>query len=126
MEPKNKLPDGLNFTRPREGSPEFVKGKLGLNTKRLLAWLNANNLEGEWLNFDLLESKEKKTLYFKLNDWKATAVGSTTPKTALEREFDTEKVEYPQRPEPKTLQERYPNVPMETDEAVINPDDIPF
>ena len=78
----NKLPDGLNFARPREGAPEFVKGRMGLNIKRLLAWLSSNNLEDEWLNFDLLESKEKKNLYFKLNDWKATATPPVTPQNA--------------------------------------------
>ncbi len=67
---ENKLPDGLNFQRPREGSPEFVKGKLGLNIKRLLLWLETSNLKEEWINFDLLESKDKTKLYWKLNDWK--------------------------------------------------------
>ena len=70
---ENKIPQGLNFQRPHEKAPEFVKGKLGLNIKRLLAWLAENNLEEEWINFDLLESKDKKTLYWKLNDWKKTA-----------------------------------------------------
>lgn len=66
---KNKMfPDGLNFKRPSPNVPEFVKGKLGLNVKRLLVWLNENKLEAEWLNFDLLKSREGN-LYFKLNTY---------------------------------------------------------
>lgn len=88
----NKLPQGLNFQRPNEKAPEFVKGKLGLNIGRLLKWIEENNVSGEWINFDLLQSKDGTKLYFKLNDWKATSTPNQTapvkPQNDADREFE--------------------------------------
>jgi hypothetical protein len=76
MEPNKKFPSGINFDRPRDGAPDFVKGRMGVNLQRLIAWAAENNLTDEWINFDLLQSKDGAKLYFSLNDWKKTA---TTP-----------------------------------------------
>lgn len=105
-----KYPDGINFSRPNAGAPDFIKGKMGVNMGRFLKWIEENNISGEWLNFDLLQSKDKTKLYFSLNDWKATAS--------------------PQRPRMAPSEEIAPvedigtEVPYPTEE--INPGDIPF
>lgn len=64
--------DGLRFERPREGSPEFVKGRVGIEVEKLVAWLEAHKGEANkgWLNADLLQSKDGQKLYFQLNTWK--------------------------------------------------------
>ena len=109
METNKKFPAGINFDRPRDGSPDFVKGRMGINLERLLVWAKENNLADDWINFDLLLSKDGTKLYFSLNDWKKTATApSTTPKTALEREYESlgeqspVQIEYPAG-EPKDI-----------------------
>lgn len=62
--------DGLRFERPREGAPEFVKGRIGIHVERLKAWLEEHGKGVEWLNADLLQSKDSHKLYFQLNQWK--------------------------------------------------------
>lgn len=98
METKSdsKLADGIRFERPKEGTPSFVKGGVGVEVDKFIEFLKANKNDKGWVKLDLLESKEKKSLYFKLNDWKPTIPG--------------EQKNYPQ-----------PGVG-----DVPNPDDIPF
>lgn len=81
--------DGLRFERPREGSPEFVKGRMGIQVERLKAWLEVHGKGQEWLNLDLLQSKDGKTLYFQLNSWKPTPL----------KVIEAGESDYPARPE---------------------------
>ena len=60
--------DGLIFTRPRESSPDFVKGGLSIKVDELIAFLQKHKKADGWVNADLLKSKQGK-LYFKLNTW---------------------------------------------------------
>lgn len=64
-----KFAEGIIFKRPKEGAPEFVKGKLSIKVDEFIAYLKANENNG-WVNLDLLLSKDKTKLYFTLNDWK--------------------------------------------------------
>lgn len=66
---EKKFVDGLIFKRPKEGAPEFVKGKLSIKVNEFIEYLKANQNEG-WVNLDLLKSKDGTKLYFVLNDWK--------------------------------------------------------
>lgn len=61
------FPEGLMFKRPKEGSPEFVKGNISVNIKTFTEFMKKFP-EAEWLNIDLLVSKDKK-LYLKLNTY---------------------------------------------------------
>lgn len=67
--------DGLRFERPREGAPEFVKGRIGIKVADLMAWLQKHGAGQEWLNADLLQSKDGQKLYFQLNTWKPAEKG---------------------------------------------------
>lgn len=74
MDNKIIFADGLTWKRPSEITKQkapWVKGHMSINVPRLRKWLDEHE-DGEWLNVDLNESKEKKTLYFKLNTWKPT------------------------------------------------------
>jgi hypothetical protein len=63
----NKFVDGLMVKKPRENTPEFVKGSISLKREELIKWLQ--NKDTEWINLDILESK-KGNWYAKVNDWK--------------------------------------------------------
>lgn len=63
------LADGFFFDKPREGAPDFVKGKLSIQAEKAVAFLNEHKNEKGYVNLDLLKSKEGK-LYFTLNEWK--------------------------------------------------------
>lgn len=71
----NKQPifvDGVSWKRPSEITKQkapWVKGHMSFNVKRLRAWLDKHE-NGDWLNIDLKESRDKSKLYFELNTYK--------------------------------------------------------
>lgn len=69
---EKKLAEGFYFDRPREGAPDFVKGKLSVKAEQAIPFIEANKNEKGYINLDLLVSKEGK-LYLSLNDWKPEA-----------------------------------------------------
>lgn len=72
--------NGIRFEKPREGSPDFVKGRLSFKVDEAVAFLEKYKNEKGWLNCDLKKSKEGK-LYLELNQFK--------PKTSEEPEVDS-------------------------------------
>jgi len=62
--------DGLKFDRPREGAPEFIKGRISIHADRLTAFIAAHKNENGYLNVDLKKSK-KGDLYLQLNTYKS-------------------------------------------------------
>jgi hypothetical protein len=65
-----ELMKGMFFDRPKEGAPEFVKGKLSIKVADAIPFLEANKNGAGYVNADLLLSKDKTKLYLQLNDWK--------------------------------------------------------
>ena len=63
------LADGFFFDKPREGSPDFVKGRLSIQAEKAIALINTHKNEKGYVNLDLLKSKEGK-LYMTVNTWK--------------------------------------------------------
>ena len=59
--------DGLIFKLPREGAPDFVKGKLSIKREELITTLQGMN--DEWINLDLKVSKEGKA-YAQTDNWR--------------------------------------------------------
>jgi len=70
MESEPVFADGIFFDKPREGAPEFVKGRASFKVDEAVAFLQKHKNEKGYVNLDLLKSKEGGKLYFKLNDWK--------------------------------------------------------
>jgi hypothetical protein len=65
--------EGISFFRPKEGSPEWIKGKVTIHPQRLIKFLTENKQylsEKGFLNLDLKVSKDKASLYFQVNTWK--------------------------------------------------------
>lgn len=72
--PKPIFADGMTFSKPREGAPEWIKGNVAVKADAFKAFLTDNQKhlsEKGWLYFDLKQSKNG-TLYFELNTWKPT------------------------------------------------------
>ena len=77
MNPEQKptpiFADGISFYRPKEGSPEWIKGEVFIHPERLGKFL-ANNIqnltEKGYLKLDLKVSKDKGSLYFQVNTFK--------------------------------------------------------
>lgn len=69
MENESILAAGFFFERPREGAPAFVKGRLSIQVDKAIAFLEEHKNEKNYVNLDLLTSKENKP-YLKLNTWK--------------------------------------------------------
>jgi hypothetical protein len=58
--------EGMFFNKPREGAPDFVKGKIDIKVDEFLLFLNKNKNQKGYVNLDLKESKGGK-LYLELN-----------------------------------------------------------
>lgn len=72
METPNKesiLAKGFFFERPRDGAPEFVKGRMSIKVEEAIPFLQTYKTVSGYVNLDLLKS-QKGTLYLKLNEWK--------------------------------------------------------
>lgn len=68
-EKKEKIfADGFRFEKPREGSPEFVKGRLSIKVPEAISFLEKHQNNGGWVNIDLKKSAGGK-LYLELNTW---------------------------------------------------------
>lgn len=66
-----KFAKGIFFDRPRDGAPEFVRGRMAIKVEEAIAYLQTlEKSEKGYVNFDLLKSKDGTKLYFTLNDWK--------------------------------------------------------
>ncbi len=57
---------GMFFNKPREGAPDFVKGKIDIKVDEFLLFLKENENQKGYVNLDLKESKGGK-LYLELN-----------------------------------------------------------
>jgi len=82
-----KFVDGLRVEAPREGAPDFVKGRISLHKDELIQWLGQQ--EGEWINLDVKVSKNDKW-YASVNDWKPQQ-GQSAPKDEARRNPTYEK-----------------------------------
>ena len=60
--------DGLFFDKPREGSPDWIAGRISIKRKDLGNFLRGR--DEEWLNIDIKESKNSGKYYCELNTWK--------------------------------------------------------
>ena len=77
--------DGVFIERPREGAPDFVKGKLSFNAHKFVPFLKKHmNAEG-YINADLKVSRAGK-LYIQLNTWKPSQEKMDEVKESLQDE----------------------------------------
>lgn len=70
---EKEFPIGIRIDKPREGSPDFVRGRIGVEVDKFIDYLKKHKNDKGWVNLDVLTSKEKGVLYLQLNDWKPKA-----------------------------------------------------
>lgn len=63
--------NGIIFKKPREGSPEFVKGSISIKVDEFIEFAKKYKGETGWINLDLKKSATKGTLYLELNQYVA-------------------------------------------------------
>jgi len=66
---EKKFAQGILFKRPNEKAPAFVKGNISVKVSEFVPFLQENQ-NNDWVNLDLLVSKDEQKLYFTLNSWK--------------------------------------------------------
>ncbi len=66
-EENNQFVKGFFFNLPNENAPDYAKGKISIKKAEFVEYMMLQ--EGEWVNIDLLVSREGKP-YPKLNTWK--------------------------------------------------------
>jgi len=64
----NKLVNGLYYKEKRENAPDFVVCGLSAKREQLIEFLQSET--DEWVNMDVLLSKEAKKPYIVVNNWK--------------------------------------------------------
>lgn len=68
---ETKFAKGIFFDKPREGAPDFVKGRMSMKKEEAIEFLKTLEAsEKGFLNFDLLKSKDGTKYYFTVNEWK--------------------------------------------------------
>lgn len=72
MSNETEFVDGLVAQEPREGAPDFIKGKLWIKRKELVAWLQARSDDS--INVDIKVSKGGKW-YASVDSWKPNSEG---------------------------------------------------
>ncbi len=60
---------GIYFNKPRDGAPDFVKGRIDIKSDDAIAFLTEHTNEKGYVNLDLKESRAGK-LYLELNTFK--------------------------------------------------------
>jgi len=79
MDKQKVFAEGMRFEKPREGSPDFIKGRLSFEVDSAIEFLKKHKNEKGWVNVDLKKSKDKGVLYLELNDWKPNTDKPTFP-----------------------------------------------
>jgi hypothetical protein len=60
---------GIYFNKPRDGAPDFVKGRIDIKSDEAIGFITEHTNEKGYVNLDLKESKAGK-LYLELNTFK--------------------------------------------------------
>ena len=64
----NEFVNGLLIKKTTEKDPEFVKFRASIKRVEMLKFLDAK--QEDWVNIDILESKDGTKLYAVVNNWK--------------------------------------------------------
>jgi len=102
MEQANIFAEGIYFDKPREGAPEFVKGRIALQPEKLYQWAKQYTNDKGYVNIDLKKSKEGK-LYLQLNTYGITPKANNGEATQDELRLDTGSTTYDDNGVTKTV-----------------------
>jgi len=80
-----KFVEGFYVDPPREGAPDFVKGRVSIKASQFCQFMkklaDADELSNGYINIDVLESKGGKW-YAKINDFKPDSSKAQAPQPA--------------------------------------------
>lgn len=65
---EDKFVNGMWFSKPNEGAPDFIKGKISFKVENFLKWIEGKANEKGYVNVVLKKSKEGK-LYLQYDNW---------------------------------------------------------
>lgn len=68
---EKKFADGFIVKKPHEKDPAFVIGRMSIKVSEATAFL-AKHQDNDWVNLDILESRDGAKYYMALNDYKPT------------------------------------------------------
>ena len=111
-----KFIPGLFFKPPNAGAPDFILAKGSIKIADLIQFLQRQ--EGEWINFDLKNSREGKP-YAAIDDWKPQGGRQSAPPNRGGGPSRQNAPRPTQRPTPATQ-------PSDRWEDDFKDDDIPF
>lgn len=60
---------GMFFEKPKEGAPEWIKGKISVKVAEFTQFANLHVKNSGYINIDLKKSGSTGKLYLELNDW---------------------------------------------------------
>lgn len=73
---ETKFAAGFFFDKPREGAPDFVRGRISIKAEEAIKMINDEKNEAGYVNLDLLRSKDGTKMYLTVDDWKPEPKGS--------------------------------------------------
>lgn len=118
MEP-NPIAKGFYFDKPREGAPEFIKARIGVNVEQAIELLQTYKNESGYVNLELLKKKDGSGHYLQVNTYGLPMPKESAPKDESWRNENIANTSVPY-PDGKETGTSEPVVPEITD------DDIPF
>lgn len=68
-ENKNPIAKGFFFDKPREGAPEFIKGRISVRVAEAIELLNQYKNEKGYVNLELLKKKDGSGHYLQVNTY---------------------------------------------------------
>jgi len=96
MENKQIFVKGLFWRKPADNAPDFVRGKLNVNAKDFIKFMEENKQylsDKGWFNLQLLVSKDKSSYYFTVDTWKPEISKEDSEKLKALRDEHNKKVE---------------------------------
>lgn len=66
--------DGIRFDKPRDGAPEFVRGRISIQADQAIPFIEKYKNEKGWVNLDLKKSVSG-VLYLELNTFSKKVAG---------------------------------------------------
>lgn len=85
--------DGFIVKHPHANAPSFVKGSISVKVSEAIAFLTKHQ-ERDWVNLDLLESRDRSKLYLSLNTFKPEAKTAPAAEAYPEEDINPEDIPF--------------------------------
>lgn len=79
MEDKHPLAKGFYFDKPREGAPEFIRGRISIKVEDALKTLEEYKNDAGYVNLEVCRSKDGTKMYLQVNTYGLDKGGTQAP-----------------------------------------------